>query len=69
MYEQNQALNGTIRNMQAHHEDYVLTIEMEKQTAQMALACFRRTAAEADKIIRDLTEQNQCVQDDLLEAR
>ena len=55
--------------MQAHHEDYVLTIEMEKQTMQMALAYFRRTTAEADKIILDLTEQNQCVQDDLLEAR
>ena len=68
-YEQNQALNGiignmqkhhegTIRNMQAHHEDYVRTIEMEKQTTQMALAYLRSTAAEADKIIRDLTKQN-----------
>ena len=46
---------GTTRNMQAHHEDYVRTIEMKKQSTQMALAYFRRTAAEADKIIRDLT--------------
>ena len=51
MYEQNQALNGTIRNMQAHHEDYVRTIEMEKQTTQMALAYLQSTAAEEEKII------------------
>ena len=69
LHEQNQALNGTIRNMQAHHEDYVLTIEMEKQTTQMALSYLRSTAAEAEKIIRKPTEQNQCVQNDLLEAR
>ena len=66
-YEQNQALNGIIGNMQAHHEAYVLTTELEKQTTQMVLAYFRSNAAEADKIIRNLTEQTQWVQDDMSE--
>ena len=55
--------------MQAHHEAYVLTTELEKQTTQMVLAYFRSNTAEADKIIWNLTDQTQWVQDYMREGR
>ena len=69
-YEQNQALNGIIRNMQAHHEaSYLQTTETEKQTAQMTLARFRSNTAEVDKILRNLTDQTQGMENDMREGK
>ena len=70
-YEHNRALNETIRNMQAHHEAYVLRTVNEKEIAKWVLNYYRslRHDAEASALYRILTGAAEYAERDMQEVK